>query len=485
MSTALVWFRNDLRTHDHAPLTEALREHERVVCVYCFDPRRFAATRWGFPKSGLRHTQFLAESVGALRRALRRLGGELVIRQGEPEDVLPGLARRVNADYVYAHEEVTSEETGAREAAEAALRAEGVSMHLSWGHTLYHPHDLPFRREDIPAIYTDFRKAVEKQSTVRDLLPTPTSLTALPDGLDAGELPSATDLVQADARTPLEPDPRTAIPFSGGEAEALSWLDRYLWERDLLKTYKVTRNEMLGPDFSSKFSPFLAHGCLSPRKIWHEVQRYESERTRNKSTYWMTFELLWRDFFRFAGWQAGDRLFRITGPADIEKDWRTDDDDFERWASGTTGFPLVDATMRELNATGYMSNRGRQNAASFLAHNLGHDWRRGAAYFEHKLVDYDVTSNWGNWAYVAGVGHDPRSRYFNITSQAERYDPRAAYVKTWLPELEALPPKLAREPYMMTPMEAGMYGVTLGEDYPEPMIDLEASYERLRAARRG
>jgi deoxyribodipyrimidine photo-lyase len=136
--------------------------------------------------------------------------------------------------------------------------------------------------------------------------------------------------------------------------------------------------------------------------------------------------------------------------------------------------------MRELNETGYMSNRGRQNVASFLANNLRVDWRRGAAYFETQLVDYDPCSNYGNWAYIAGVGNDSRDRYFNVVKQARKYDSGAEYVTHWLPELEPLPPEYAHEPWTLSPEEQAEYGVDIGVDYPEPMIDLEASYEKLR-----
>jgi deoxyribodipyrimidine photo-lyase len=196
------------------------------------------------------------------------------------------------------------------------------------------------------------------------------------------------------------------------------------------------------------------------------------------------FELIWRDYFRFYGVQHGDRLFHLGGPQQKDKAWVEDADRFWAWAEGRTGVPLCDANMVELNETGFMSNRGRQNVASFLAQNLQHDWRAGAAYLERMLADYDVTSNWGNWTYVAGVGPDPRDRYFHLAFQTRKYDEQAAYIKHWLPELAPLPAPLAREPYRMTAMDQQMHGVTLGEDYPAPVVDLEASYERLRAARR-
>ena len=476
----LLWLRNDLRLHDHEALAEAAEGAGRLIPLYCFDPRHFTETDYGFDKTGPHRALFLLESLESLRRSLRERGSDLVVRRGKPEDVIPELVHAHDAEAVHFHEEAMSEETDVEDAVERALTGTDVRVETHWGHTLYHIDDVPFALDRLPDVFSSFRRGVERQSDVRDLVPTPDVLPPLPDGMDVGAIPSLADL---GFETPEEEE-RAAIRFHGGETRALERLEDYVWTRDRLKAYKATRNGLLGEDYSSKFSPWLAHGCLSPRKIYHEVKRYERERVKNKSTYWMTFELIWRDFFRFVGVKYGDKLFAASGPLGEDVRWNRDEELFWRWAGGTTGIPFIDANMREMNRTGFMSNRGRQNVASFLTKNLRIDWRLGAAYFEAMLVDYDVTSNWGNWAYGAGVGHDPRDRYFNIGSQAERYDGEAEYVKHWLPELRALPPKLAHAPFTMTPMEREMYGVALGEDYPEPVVDLEASYERLRKVRR-
>jgi deoxyribodipyrimidine photo-lyase len=270
------------------------------------------------------------------------------------------------------------------------------------------------------------------------------------------------------------------LAFEGGEAAGRERLEAYLWEEDRLRGYKRTRNGLLGAGYSSKLSPWLTLGCLSPRRVYAEVERYERERVANDSTYWLVFELRWRDFFAFQFLRHGSQHFRregIRNRTDIE--WREDREAFERWCAGETGIPFVDANVRELNLTGFMSNRGRQNVASFLAKNLRLDWRWGAAYFETRLVDYDPCSNYGNWAYVAGVGNDSRDTYFDIVKQARRYDPDAEYVRTWLPELSSLPAGAAHEPWS-APELCSAYGVELGADYPEPMLDLAASYDTLR-----
>jgi deoxyribodipyrimidine photo-lyase len=211
------------------------------------------------------------------------------------------------------------------------------------------------------------------------------------------------------------------------------------------------------------------------------VESYEDEIHENVSTYWMKFELIWRDYFRYSMIKYGSQLFQLGGIQQKDLDKNTYQPNFDKWANGQTGIPFIDANMRELNQTGYMSNRGRQNVASFLAQNLDFDWRWGAAYFESKLVDYDVCSNWGNWAYNSTVGHDPRNRYFNIINQARKYDKKGEYVRLWVPELGDLPSEFVHEPWKMTDDQQSLYNTQLGVDYPNPMIDLEKSYERIRA----
>jgi len=227
--------------------------------------------------------------------------------------------------------------------------------------------------------------------------------------------------------------PASVVTYGGGEPEARRRMHDYICTCDALRTYKETRNGLLGANYSSKFSPALAVGTLSPRTIYHEVKRYEADRIANDSTYWLVFELLWRDYFQFVMQKFGSHVFHSRGLRPAPVVWRRDSVLFEQWRLGHTGVPFVDANMRELLHTGFMSNRGRQNVASYLTKDLHLDWRWGAAWFESQLIDYDVCSNWLNWAYVAGVGNDPREdRYFNIARQAERYDPQGAYVHAWL-----------------------------------------------------
>jgi deoxyribodipyrimidine photo-lyase len=493
--TALVWFRRDLRLHDNEALSEAAAADE-LLPVYCFDPREYGRREFGgsdsftYRKTGAHRAAFRRSSVIDLRERLRERDSDLIVRHERPESALPTLARAVDADVLLAHTYPTAEETTVERRVRDAL-PDAVDVRRFWGHTLYHINDLPVDYREVSDTFTPFRKRVESDASVREPLgtPTPPRLPAAVgredegDGEAASLVPGtvpAVSTLDPDLEAPT-PDDRAVLAFEGGETAALDRLDDYVWAGDNLRRYKETRNGLVGADYSSKLSAWLSEGCLSPRYVESEVDRYEELRVSNDSTYWLVFELLWRDFFQFQFAKHGSRFFTpggIRGRDDVE--WRDAPEAFERWAAGETGIPFVDANMRELNETGYMSNRGRQNVASFLAKNLRVDWRLGAAYFETQLVDYDPCSNYGNWAYVAGVGNDSRDRYFNVVKQARRYDGDAEYVTRWCPALEPLPPEYAHEPWTASEAELGDYGVQLGVDYPRPMLDLEASYEKLR-----
>ncbi|UBF27512.1 DASH family cryptochrome [Kovacikia minuta CCNUW1] len=470
----LIWFRNDLRLQDHEPLYRAVetqRNAALILPLYCFDPRQFGTTPFGFPKTGAFRLQFLLQSVANLRESLRSISSDLVIRQGFPEVIIPELAKQWEISTVYYHREVTAEERAVETALKTALDALGVQIQSFWGHTLYQPDDLPFEISHLPELFTNFRKQVEKESTVNPPFPAPEKLPSLP-AIDPGELPQISDFDLCDSPLPIPHSPFPPL-FQGGETAGLARLDHYFWQQNCLKTYKETRNGMLGMDYSSKFSPWLALGCLSPRTIYNQVQQYESQRVKNDSTYWLVFELLWRDYFRLICAKHGDRIFRSSGLQGVKIPWKQDWQRFDLWREGKTGFPLVDANMRELAATGFMSNRGRQNVASFLTKNLGIDWRMGAEWFESMLVDYDVCSNYGNWNYTAGVGNDARGfRFFNILKQSKDYDPQGEYVKHWLPELANVPAAKVHEPWKLLPVEQQRFNVRLGVDYPNPVVDL-------------
>ncbi|MEL6655099.1 MAG: DASH family cryptochrome [Bacteroidota bacterium] len=467
---AIVWFRQDLRIHDNEALQNAMRMADEIIPVYIFDERVFKGrTRWfDFPKTGKFRAKFIIEAVEDLREQLRKRGNELVVRVGKPEDILFDLAREVRSSWIFCNRERMTEELAVQNALEKRLWTIGQEINYARGKMLYYTADLPFPVTHTPDIFTQFRKEVERFVPVREPLDTPNRIAPFTSDIAPGLIPTLADF----GHDEVVPDSRAALNFVGGETAALERLRYYLWETDHIKQYKETRNGLIGGDYSSKFSPWLASGCLSPKMVYHELKRYEAERGANKSTYWLFFELLWRDFFRLMGKKYEEKLFLKGGtkeepPVGLRNNWNN----FRPWLEGETGVPFIDANMRELNLTGFMSNRGRQNVASFLVKDLKVNWQMGAEYFESMLIDYDVTSNWGNWNYVAGVGSDPREdRYFNIVKQARRYDPKGEYVRLWVPEVADLPTEFVHIPDQLQFAEQGVQQFKVDSQYPKAIV---------------
>ncbi|KMT17749.1 hypothetical protein BVRB_2g034990 [Beta vulgaris subsp. vulgaris] len=478
----IVWFRNDLRVLDNEALFKGWASSEVVLPVYCVDPRLFGTTyHFGFPKTGAIRAQFLIECLADLRKNLRKHGINLLIRHGKPEEILPALAETFRAHTIYAQKETCSEELNVEARVNKGLQNVSLSskvgqsraqngaciprLQLVWGSTLYHKDDLPFDVSNIPDVYTQFRKSIESKCTIRACIKIPASLGPPPEIEDWGAIPS---IDQFGLHT-QEVD--RGLVFVGGESASLSRVHEYFWKKDLLKIYKVTRNGMLGSDYSTKFSPWLASGSLSPRFVYEEVKRYEKERLANDSTYWVLFELIWRDYFRFLSIKYGNSIFHLGGPRQLDYKWSQESTLFESWKEGKTGYPLIDANMKELATTGFMSNRGRQIVCSFLVRDMGIDWRMGAEWFETCLLDYDPCSNYGNWTYGAGVGNDPREdRYFSIPKQAQVYDPEGEYVAYWIPELKRLPKDKRHFPGFsyLKPIVALKYGSTSKQGGQKP-----------------
>lgn len=469
--TSIMWFRQDLRMHDNEALWEASRTAEKIIPIYIFDERVFKGkTKFGFHKTGPFRAQFIIESVQNLKNSLQKRNLDLLVRVGKPEEIIAELARENNASWVYCNRERTQEEVDVQNALEQNLWHHGIELRYSRGKMLYYTADLPFPISHTPDVFTNFRKEVERFISVREPLASESlQLKELPEGLDIGEIPSLEDF---DLKMP---ENLQSSLLKGGETEALARLRYYLWETDLVAEYKETRNGLLGNDYSTKFSAYLSQGCLSPKKIYAELKAYEEERVANDSTYWVVFELLWRDFFRLMGKKHGNCIFKLNGiKSDPFKYKDVDWDKFNSWKNGETGIPFVDANMKELNATGFMSNRGRQNVASFLVNDLQMNWIIGAEYFESCLVDYDPCSNYGNWNYIAGVGSDPRSdRYFNIYTQAKKYDPKGEYVKEWIPVLKNMPESQVHLPSVVDSQDLQNAGVSLGNNYPEPIVSVK------------
>lgn len=424
--TGLVWFRNDLRVHDQISLVKAVKENNKILGIYCFDPRHFENDCFGFKKTEKYRAKFLLETLQDLQRSLHDLNISLFVHLGKPEEIIPEYITTHLVTSIYLQKEWTSEEVTVLENVKKAISHE-VNWVENYDQFLYHPEDIPMRIDQIPQVFTAFRKKCEKYGRIRDMetvakMPVTNLLE------NHTKIPTLQDLGLSTVKT----DTRTAFPFSGGEKAGLERLNNYSWETKKLSYYKKTRNGLVGNDYSSKFSAWLANGSLSPRMIYHEIKKYESQVVKNQSTYWMIFELIWRDFFKYISLKHGNAIFKLEGILQKTYDWNLDKQLIQQWIDGTTAEPFVNANMLELQQTGWMSNRGRQNVASYFARTLALDWRIGAAYFESLLLDYDVHSNYGNWLYVSGVGNDPRNRTFNVKLQAERYDANKKFQNLWL-----------------------------------------------------
>lgn len=428
IKTALVWFKTDLRIGDNEALVKAIAQSKEVIPMYCFDESHFETTEHGFKKTGSFRAQFLLESLQDLDVKLRELGSGLRIVQGKPEVEIPKLVQEYKVQKVFAKREVAFEEKQTEKKVELELfklRCEFETVSTS---TLYHAEDLPFSIKDIPDVFTNFRKKTEKDATIRNPFEAPTKINSL--AIPAMDLPT----LEALGVTKTTIDSRAVLPFKGGESQAIQRLQHYFYDTQCLSSYKETRNGMVGRDYSSKFSPWLALGCISPRFIYAEIKKYEKQFGANDSTYWLVFELLWRDFFRFMFKKYQTKFFLYEGIKSEKVNSKSLNEKLlSQWMNGTTPSDFINANMIELQLTGFMSNRGRQNVASYFCNELNMDWRVGAAYFEEQLIDYDVCSNWGNWAYLAGVGNDPRGhRYFNIEKQAMDYDKKKVFRNLWL-----------------------------------------------------
>ena len=428
MKTAIVWFKTDLRITDNETLVKAVEKNEYIIPVYCFDESHFKETKYGFKKTGSFRAQFLLEALEDLKNSLEALGSTLIILKGKPEIEIPKIVKEFSVKKVYAKKEIAFEEKKTEQKVQEEvfkLKCEFEAISTS---TLYHAEDLPFSIKTIPDVFTDFRKKTEKESKIRPCIAQPTQIKT--PFLVHTKIPTLPEL----GLEPKSFDSRSVLQFKGGEKEALHRLNHFFYETKALGTYKDTRNEMIGESYSSKFSPWLALGCISARTIYFEIKKYETLFGNNSSTYWLIFELMWRDYFRFMFKKHQTKFFISSGIKENKKmNTNANATLIADWINGNTSSDFINANMIELKLTGFMSNRGRQNVASYFCNELNLDWRIGAAYFEQQLIDYDVSSNWGNWAYIAGVGNDPRGhRFFNIEKQANEYDKKMSYRKLWL-----------------------------------------------------
>ena len=407
----LHWFRTDLRVSDN-PALASHSAADSLLCLYLMPKPRPWCNLVGL---GPQRERFLRESLQDLREQLNDIGQELMVLEGSPELVIPDLVERFSITEVS-----TSFTPGVyeRQSFEHLQRKLDIPLEVHRGNTLFEVHDLPFELADMPGVFSPFRRKVEKLN-VRGPREAPEQLPPPPSA-------------QFDAIPRATVNRHPALPLPGGRTAGRRRLRQFIFDEQSIAEYKQTRNCLDGLDGSSTLSPWLANGGLSVREVAHEIFRFERESLANESTYWLYFELLWREFFHWRSVLDDAKLFKIGGIPGKVRACTFDPRNFARWCAGDTDHSLVNALMRQLVATGWMSNRGRQIAASCLIHELNTDWRFGAAFFEKHLIDYDVGSNYGNWQYIAGVGSDPRGgRQFNLEKQTQQHDPEGVFVAKW------------------------------------------------------
>ncbi len=459
-TTAIVWFRRDLRVHDHPSLTAATRSADRVVPVFVIDD---ALLRGRLP-SGPR-TNFMLGCLRELRAALRVRGADLVIRRGRPERELARLAEETGADAIHFASDVSPYAMARDRRVTEAMAQAGVEV-------VRHPGlfvadvGKPRTKDGKPfGMFTPFWRVWERLER-REVHGAPRAL-GFPKGLAAGDIPSLDELGLTDD---------LADPFEPGEKAARKRM--HAWLRDGIADYADRHDRLEGG--TSELSPYLHFGCVSPRELEEKAGPGEFVR-----------QLCWRDFYAHVLLHNPGNALRAHQPVMDGLEWEDDDEGFEAWCEGRTGFPVVDAGMRQLRTRGWMHNRARLIVASFLTKDLHVDWRRGEAHFMRYLLCGDEASNNGNWQWVTSVGVDPAPyfrRLYNPAAQQQRHDPDGAYVRRWVPELRDVPIERLAEPWRMTDDEQAEAGCVIGRDYPEPIVDhkqeRERAIARYRAVRR-
>ena len=447
MRSVVVLFTRDLRVHDHPALTDALRVAERVVPLFVLDDA-IVTGRFGVPN----RLAFLHDSLTDLRRSLRALGGDLVVRRGDPVERTIEIARQVSADAVFTSADVSALARGREEGLAEACAGERVAFARYPGVTVVPPDEVVTSGGGDYKVFTPYWRAW-RDHPWRDPDPPPTGVR-LPPGIDPGVLPERDDLAGGSRSPGLAPGGETAA-----RARLDAWTDRHLADYETL-------HDDLGADGTSRLSPYLHFGNLSPLEVAVRL----GERPGGAA---FVRQLAWRDFHHQVTFHHPSIARRDLRRA---RRWRLDDALVAAWRQGRTGYPIVDAGMRQLVAEGWMHNRTRMIVASVLTKHWGVDWRVGAAHFERWLVDGDVANNSANWQWVAGTGADTRpNRIFNPISQARRLDPDGAYVRRWVPELGDLDRRAVHEPWRLDPDERAALG------YPAPVFDHEETAAAFRA----
>ncbi|CAN5392531.1 deoxyribodipyrimidine photo-lyase [soil metagenome] len=455
MRTDLLWFRRDLRLTDHPALTAAA-DADRLVCVFVADEALL-----GSPRMSPARLVYLRHALADLAANLQARGNRLVIRTGDPAQVVPALATEVGAAVVHVSADHTPYATRRDAAVREALDAAGVAFEGHGGIAIAPPGSVRTGSGSVYKVVTPFHRAWRDREHGA-VLDAPAELPPDVGGVDGL---GVTDIGLMDADGPPEPWP------DGGETAARLRLE--IWLEEGVEDY-ADRRDVMAVDGTSRLSPDFHFGCLSPREVWTTLDR------RGKGPQIYGSELAWRDFYLhvMAEWpESAARAFR---PEYADLPWIDDDEAFDAWCEGRTGYPVVDAAMRQLLQMGWMHNRARMIVASFLCKDLLVDWRRGEAHFLQHLVDGDVPSNNGGWQWAAGTGTDaqPFFRIFNPVTQGKRFDPDGDYVRRYVPELATLPAPAIHAPWELSEARQEEHGVRIGVDYPEPIVDHAEARQR-------
>ena len=420
----LYWFSHDLRIQDNLALALAAAKATELELIYIFDPRLIEYQQWQSKAVGKHQQRFIEHSLIVLNDQLQVFGQHLKVYYGHSEKIIARYLIQNNFAQVHTSVAIGSYE---QKLQSKLIKQFGDRIVSTWQHTLFEQNQLPFAIDDIAKTFSSFRKHIEKAKL------------AISTCCKISHLPPPASKASFNLLINNSEQASQSLAHLGGCASGEKHLTDY-FDSDAALSYKATRNELDNWQSSTKFSLWLAHGCLSPRQIWHALKAFEKQRGSNESTYWIGFELLWREYFHWLLLKFGNRFFHFAGINDKAPLTSFHGERFQKWCHGSTPYPIINACMKQLKATGYLSNRGRQLVASCLVNELQLDWRYGAAYFQEMLIDYDVASNWGNWQYLAGVGADPRGgRWFNLEKQQQMYDPDEHFTNHWGGYNEVMP----------------------------------------------
>jgi deoxyribodipyrimidine photo-lyase len=451
---SLVWFRRDLRSYDHAALSHALRQSAQVYCAFIFDTDILDRLE----DKHDRRVDFIWHSVRELQTALTEMGGGLIVRHGSARTLIPALARELNVNAVCANRDYEPEAIMRDAAVEDALETDGIAFLTFKDHVIFEREQILAGSGRPYSVFTPYKNAWLKHIGNADLQLHPVAehaaALARPDASTLPSLPSMgfqhTDLAQLDVKPGM----------AGAAAQWRAFQDQ-------LESYDRLR-DIPALNAGSQLSVHLRFGTCSVRELARRAYYASGKGAQT----WLS-ELIWRDFFH---------MILFFYPRVINQSYRTEfdrirwpgpEEHFQVWCAGRTGYPIVDAGMRQLNRTGFMHNRVRMIVASFLVKDLLVDWRRGERYFAQKLLDYDLAANNGNWQWAASTGCDaqPYFRIFNPVAQSGKFDPDGAYIRRWVPELAALDSRDIHAPWQLTPIEQQACGLVLGRDYPAPVVD--------------